>query len=374
MAISRIDQSMVGRWWWTVDRWTVLAIVALCGFGAVMTFAASPAVADRIGASSFYFVKHQLLLIPATMAVMFGISLLGPRMVRRVAAITLVLSLILLALTFVIGMEVKGARRWISLAGMSIQPSEFIKPAFAVICAWLLAEQKNPQRRLPGNLIAALLYLLIVAMLLKQPDLGQTIVITMIAFAECFLAGLPVLLVGCGVLAGAGGLLGAYILIPHVHTRVDRFLNPDKNGGYQVRQSLDAFANGGLWGRGPGEGTVKNHLPDAHADFVFAVAGEEFGLVVCLALVLIFGFVVLRGFYRLLSEQNLYVVLAGTGLIVQFGLQAVINMASTLRLIPTKGMTLPFLSYGGSSLLALGIGCGMLLALTRKRFGASEAL
>ena len=209
-------------------------------------------------------------------------------------------------------------------------------------------------------------------MLIKQPDLGQTIVISAIVFAEAFLAGLPVILVAVAAMFGAGGLAAAYFLLPHVHSRIDRFLDPSGGGGYQVTRSLEAFSNGGLWGRGPGEGTVKNYLPDAHADFVFAVAGEEFGLVVCLVIVLLFGFVVLRGFARLMQEQNLYVVLAGAGLLVQFGLQAVINMASTLHLIPTKGMTLPFLSYGGSSLLALGLGMGMVLGLTRRRFGTGE--
>lgn len=372
MAIARTDQSAMGRWWWTVDRWTVLALVILCGFGALMAMAASPAVAQRIGADSFHFVHHQLALLPATMAIMFAVSLQSPRSIRRTAAITLVISLILLALTFVIGTEVKGARRWIGMGSLSIQPSEFVKPAFAVICAWLLAEQKNPSSKIPGNAIVAGLFLVIVAMLIKQPDLGQTIVISAIVFAEAFLAGLPVILVAVGAMVGAGGIAAAYFLLPHVHSRIDRFLDPSGGGGYQVTRSLEAFSNGGLWGRGPGEGTVKNYLPDAHADFVFAVAGEEFGLVVCLVIVLLFGFVVLRGFARLMQEHNLYVVLAGSGLLVQFGLQAVINMASTLHLIPTKGMTLPFLSYGGSSLLALGLGMGMVLGLTRKRFGTGE--
>ena len=372
MAIARTDQSAMGRWWWTVDRWTVLALVVLCGFGALMAMAASPAVAQRIGADSFHFVHHQLALLPVTMVIMFAVSLQTPRSIRRTAAITLAISLVLLALTFVIGTEVKGARRWIGMGALSIQPSEFVKPAFAVICAWLLAEQKNPSSRIPGNAIVAGLFLVIVAMLIKQPDLGQTIVISAIVFAEAFLAGLPVILVAVAALFGAGGLAAAYFLLPHVHSRIDRFLDPSGGGGYQVTRSLEAFSNGGLWGRGPGEGTVKNYLPDAHADFVFAVAGEEFGLVVCLVIVLLFGFVVLRGFARLMQEQNLYVVLAGAGLLVQFGLQAVLNMASTLHLIPTKGMTLPFLSYGGSSLLALGLGMGMVLGLTRRRFGTGE--
>src|SRR5437667_272701 len=191
-------------------------------------------------------------------------------------------------------------------------------------------------------------------------------------FAQFFMAGMRLYWVAAGALAGLGGLVGAYMYLPHVRVRVDHFLDPSTGDSYQVNRSIEAFANGGLWGRGPGEGTVKDVLPDAHADFVFAVAGEEFGLVVCVLIVGVFAFIVLRGFSRLLQEGNLFVLLSATGLLIQFGLQAVINMASSLHLIPTKGMTLPFLSYGGSSMLALALGMGMMLALTRRRLGGSE--
>jgi len=191
-------------------------------------------------------------------------------------------------------------------------------------------------------------------------------------FTQFFLAGLPLIWVGVAGIGGVLGLTSAYLLLPHVASRIDRFVNPASGDSYQVDRSMDAFMNGGWWGRGPGEGTVKLTLPDAHADFVFAVAGEELGLVICLVIVALFAFVVLRGFTRLLQEANLYIVLAATGLLVQFGLQAIINMASALHLMPTKGMTLPFISYGGSSLLALGIGMGMALALTRRRFGDAD--
>src|SRR5579863_6300657 len=209
-------------------------------------------------------------------------------------------------------------------------------------------------------------------MLIKQPDFGMAVVVAAVWFAQFVLAGLRLYWAAAGALAGLGGLAGAYVWLPHVTSRVNRFLDPAAGENYQVNRSLEAFANGGLWGRGPGEGLVKDHLPDAHADFVFAVAGEEFGLIVCLVIVGVFAFIVLRGFSRLLQEGNLFVLLAATGLLIQFGLQAVINMASTLHLIPTKGMTLPFLSYGGSSMLALALGMGMLLALTRRRLGGSE--
>jgi cell division protein FtsW len=281
------------------------------------------------------------------------------------------IGLALLALTFVIGMEIKGARRWINVPGLSLQPSEFVKPTFAVVAAWLLAEQKL-RPRFPGNLICTALFALIIAMLIKQPDIGMAGVVAAVWFAQFFMAGLRLHWVVAGALAGIGGLVGAYLYLPHVRVRVDHFVDPSAGDSYQVNRSIEAFANGGLWGRGPGEGTVKDVLPDAHADFVFAVAGEEFGVIVCLAIIALFAFVVLRGFWRMSEEGSLFVLLAATGLLVQFGLQAAINMASSLHLIPTKGMTLPFLSYGGSSMLALGLGMGMMLALTRRRLGGSE--
>ncbi len=240
-----------------------------------------------------------------------------------------------------------------------------------MVAAWLFAEQKE-RPDFPGNAISIALFLVLVAMLVKQPDLGMAVVVALVWFAQFFMAGLRLYWVVVGAMAGIGGLFGAYLWLPHVTSRINRFLDPAAGDSYQVNRSIEAFVNGGLWGRGPGEGTVKDVLPDAHADFVFAVAGEEFGLIVCILIVGVFAFIVLRGFSRLLQEGNLFVLLSATGLLIQFGLQAIINMASTLHLIPTKGMTLPFLSYGGSSMLALALGMGMMLALTRRRLGGSE--
>ncbi len=368
MSFARTDQSAVAQWWWTVDRWTLAAIVVLIAFGSLMVMAASPAVAVRIGADSLHFVKRYFAVLPVALAVMFAVSLQSPRCIRRLAVVGFVISLVLLAATFFVGVEIKGARRWIEVPGLSLQPSEFIKPTFAVVAAWLFAQHRlNP--RFPGHYMAIALYALVTAMLVKQPDLGMAAVVSAVWFAQFFLAGLRLYWVATGVLAGAAGLVGAYFTLPHVASRIDRFLDPASGDSYQVDRSMEAFGNGGLWGRGPGEGTVKEYLPDAHADFVFAVAGEELGVVVCLVIVAVFAFIVLRGFSRLLQEGNLFVVLAATGLLVQFGLQAIINMASTLHLMPTKGMTLPFISYGGSSMLALGLGMGMALALTRRRYG-----
>ena len=368
---ARIDQSPVARWWWTVDRWSLGALAVLMGFGVVMSMAASPAVAERLGYAPLHFAERHLVTVPVALAILFGVSLLTPRSVRRLAFIGFAIATALLALTFVIGVEIKGARRWIYLPGLSLQPSEFVKPTFAIVAAWLFAQQKL-QPRFPGHLISVALFLLLVLMLVKQPDLGMAVVVGLVWLAQLFMAGLRLYWVAAGTIAAAGALVGAYMWLPHVTSRVNRFLDPAAGDSYQVNRSIEAFVNGGLWGRGPGEGKIKDVLPDAHADFVFAVAGEEFGVIVCIMLVGIFAFVVLRGFSRLLQEGNLFVLLSATGLLIQFGLQAVINMASTLHLIPTKGMTLPFLSYGGSSMLALALGMGVMLALTRRRLGGGE--
>jgi cell division protein FtsW len=371
MKFARTDQSVVARWWWTVDRWTLAALLCLIGFGIVLGLSASPAVAVRFGHDPLYFVRRELVMLPFVLAIIFIVSLLPPRMIRRIAAIGFVVAMVLLAATFVIGVEVLGARRWIDFMGLSLQPSEFVKPTFAVVTAWLFSEQKL-RPGFPGNAIAIVLCLVILAMLIKQPDIGMTVVVAAVWLAQFYLAGLRLYWVIAGGLAGMAGFAGAYLWLPHVTVRVNEFLDPKIGDDYQVNRSIQAFVNGGLFGRGPGEGTVKNFLPDAHADFVFAVAGEEFGLIVCLIVIGVFAFIVLRGCSRLLQEGNLFILIAAAGLLLQFGLQAIINMATALDLIPTKGMTLPFLSYGGSSSMALALGMGMLLALTRRRLGGSE--
>jgi len=371
MSFARADNSLVARWWWTVDRWTLAALALLVGVGAVLAMAATPPVAERLGLDPFYFFRRQAALIPLALAIILAVSLLDLAAIRRLALLGLVVSIAMLGATFFIGAEIKGARRWINLGGLSLQPSEFVKPCLAVTAAWLFAVQRR-REGVPGDAIAIALYAVVLAMLALQPDVGMALVVTAVFFAQYFLAGLRmlwVLLLG-GV--GVGGVVGAYLVFPHVASRINRFLDPSSGDTYQVARALEAFGNGGLAGRGPGEGTVKSVLPDAHSDFVFAVAGEEFGLLACLLIVALFAFVVLRGLARLLAEQNLFPLLATAGLLVQFGLQALVNMGSTLHLLPTKGMTLPFVSYGGSSLLALALGMGFMLALSRKRFGPGE--
>jgi cell division protein FtsW len=373
MAVSRADTSTLGRWWWTIDRWTLAALLALVGFGYVMMLAASPAVAERIGASSrnVFFIR-QIIYLAAATALMVAVSMLSIRQVRLLAWLGLGVSLLMVAATLVMGVEIKGARRWLSLPGLgSVQPSEFLKPCFAIVAAWLIAEGKM-NRRYGATLLAIVLFFAIAALLKSQPDIGMLLVVTAVFFAQFFVAGLNLFFVGVIGALGVAGAGLAYTLFPHVQSRVQRFLDPSSGDNYQVTVALEAFGNGGLLGRGPGEGRVKNVLPDAHADFVFAVVGEEFGLVVCLVILALFAFVVVRGLIRLLGETDLFVVLAAAGLLTQFGLQAFVNMASSLHLIPTKGMTLPFVSYGGSSVLAIALGMGMLLALTRRRLSRLE--
>ena len=371
MALSRADTSVLGRWWWTVDRWTLAALLSLVGFGYVMLLAASPGVAERIGASSRdLFILKQVFFLALATGTMVAFSLLSVKQVRRLALLGFAAALLMTMATLSIGVEIKGARRWLHLPGMTLQPSEFLKPCFAVVAAWLLAEARSLGWR--ATLGACALFLVVAAVLVKQPDMGMLVVVGSVFCAQLFVAGINMVLVaGCGI-AGVMSGIGAYFVLPHFRSRIDRFLDPASGDTYQVQVAMEAFGHGGLLGVGPGEGRLKAMLPDAHADFVFAVAGEEFGLVLCILILALFGFVVLRGLLRLLGEKDMFIILAATGLLTQFGLQAFINMGSALHLIPTKGMTLPFISYGGSSVVAVALGMGMLLALTRRRLARME--
>lgn len=365
-TLARTDTSLVGRWWWTVDRWTLSAIGLLAVFGAVLTLAASPAVADRIGLDTFFFARRQIVYLGIGMVCMLLISFLTPKGVRRFAVALTGFAIVMMIMTLIFGAEIKGAKRWLHIGGMSLQASEFVKPGFAVLAAWMFAARRLDDQ-VPGYAMATGLYVIVTGLLLLQPDVGMTIVISAIWGIQFFLAGLPIFLVVSVCLLFMGGSVGAYFTFAHVRSRIDRFLDPDASEGFQVGKALDAFRNGGWGGRGPGEGHVKESLPDAHADFILAVAGEEFGLIVCIIIVALFAFVVLRGFARVFKDDDFFVLLATAGLLVQFAIQAIINMASTLNLMPPKGMTLPFISYGGSSTVALSIGMGMVLALTRVR-------
>jgi cell division protein FtsW len=362
----RTDKSVLGRWWWTVDRWTFSALIVLILFGILLVTAASPSVAERLDVRPFYFVYRHILFLAPTLFLLLVCSLMSRKTVWRASSLVLIGSLFLTGVAILTGAEIKGATRWVHFLGLSLQPSEFIKPAFAVTSAWLIARHQH-EKDFPGHQLATGLFLVSLTLMMMQPDLGMSFVLSAIWGVQIFLSGLPMLWVV--LLAGAGvvGLFSAYVFLPHVTSRVDRFLDPASGDNYQVQKSLDAFRNGGLFGTGPGHGQVKLTLPDAHADFIFSVAGEELGLIVTVFIILVFCFIVIRSVIRIMNSEDMFIVLGTAGLLTEFALQSLIHMGSCLQLIPAKGMTLPFISYGGSSLLSLGMGMGMLLALTRKR-------
>ncbi|KPL51438.1 MULTISPECIES: FtsW/RodA/SpoVE family cell cycle protein [Hyphomicrobiales] len=372
--VARTDRSSFAEWWWTIDRSLLAAFVALMVTGLVMSFAASPPVAERIGADQFHFVKrHAAFFLPALLVLFVG-SFFTPRLVRRMALVTLIGGIALLAATLFFGQEIKGARRWLTIAGITVQPSEFVKPAFVIVVAWLFAErQRRPE--IPGILFAVLLLIAMIGLLVAQPDFGQTM-LTVIAWGSIFfVAGVPIFWVMVLGAAGVGGIYAAYTMLPHVTARINKFL-AKFNGmegakanstAFQADKALDSFASGGWLGRGPGEGTVKWILPDSHTDFIAAVMGEEFGILACLILASVIAYVVLRGLRHALATDDPFIRFSVTGLVTLFGVQSAINLAVNLHLVPSKGMTLPFISYGGSSLIAVALGMSWLLALTRRR-------
>jgi len=364
--VSRAQRTPFGEWWWTVDRLTLAAIGALMLAGIVLSLAASPPVAARLGLDPFFFVdRHILYLIPAV-AVMLGVSFLTPQQIRRLSLIVFGISLLMVAVTPYFGAEIKGARRWLVILGVNIQPSEFLKPAFVVLISWLFGESaRRPE--MPTNAIALSLLLVVVTLLVMQPDFGQTMLVTLVWSALFFMAGMRLIWVfGLAGIAGVG-LTVAYFTVPHVAVRIQRFLKPGSGDTFNIDLATDSFIRGGWFGTGPGEGTIKRILPEGHTDFVFAVAAEEFGIALCLILVALFAFIVIRSLLRALRNEDPFTRFAATGLAILFGTQSAINLAVNLHLIPAKGMTLPFISYGGSSMISLAYCMGMLLALTREQ-------
>ncbi len=363
---SRAQPTVFGEWWRTVDRLTLAAVGALMLGGIVLCLAASPPVATRIGLDPFHFVNRQVLfLIPAAL-VLIATSFLSPREIRRVALVVFAVSLVLTALTPYFGAEIKGARRWLVILGVNIQASEFLKPAFVILIAWLFGESaKRPE--MPTNSIALGLLVAVIALLVLQPDFGQTMLIALVWGALFYMAGMRLTwVIGLAGAAGAG-LIAAFFTVPHVAQRINRFLDPASGDTFNIDIATESFIRGGWFGRGPGEGTIKRVLPEGHTDFVFAVAAEEFGSVLCLILVALFALIVIRALTKAMASDDQFIRFATAGLAMLFGMQSAINMAVNLHLMPAKGMTLPFISYGGSSLISLAYGMGMLVALTRER-------
>ncbi len=372
-AFARTDRTRLGLWWWTVDRLLLGAVLVLIAVGVALSFGSSPAAAMRIGIRDpFHFATRQCVYGALGAGLLLSVSLCSPRGVRRVCFFIYIAAVAIMMVLPLVGHAAKGADRWLAIGGFSLQPSEFMKPALIVLASWMFSEAQKGQG-VPGVSIAFALYGVSVALLLLQPDVGQTVLITVAFGASFFMAGVPWRwILGLGGFA-AGGFVTIYFAFAHVAARFHKFLSPDKADTHQVDKAAEAIAHGGLFGVGPGEGIMKRHVPDLHTDFIYSVAAEEYGYLFSLALIGLFAFVVVRGLYRAMKLADGFEQVAASGLFVLLGQQTLINVCVNLNLIPTKGMTLPFISYGGSSMLAMGLTLGLALALTRRRPGAYAA-
>jgi cell division protein FtsW len=366
MRLSRADRSLLAEWTFTIDRGLLIAMFALIAIGVVLSVAASPAVAIKKGLPTFYFVERHVFFATLGTLLMIVVSFFSPAGVRRLAAGLFVVGVAGMVAVIFSGTQINGAQRWLTFGSYSIQPSEFAKPAFIVILAWLFGEAGS-RRDMPALPLGLAFWAVFAAILVAQPDVGQTVLISATAGLIYLLAGLPVIGAAMLVLLGSGGMWMAYVYFPHVQSRFDKYFGSAPMENSQAGRAIQSFTEGGLFGRGPGEGVIKSILPDAHTDYIFAVIGEEYGAVACIALLGVYAFIVARAFKRAAAEPNAPDRLAIQGLALVFGLQALINMGVNIGLLPPKGMTLPFISAGGSSMLALSFTAGMLLALTRWR-------
>jgi len=369
--IKRSDRGTLARWWFTIDKALLSSVMLLMAIGVLVSMAASPPVAERIGLAPFHFFKNQVVFLLMGFVGLMTVSFFNMDYVRRIGFIAFLGGLILMMATLKYGPEIKGSHRWIYLGPLNLQPSEIAKPGFVIVAAWFLAEQ-NKRPDMPGAWIAFGAAIAFLALLVMQPDFGQSALVILTFGAMLLVYGIAwKYIFGLTGFVLGGGLL-SYALVPHVASRIDRFIHPDKGDTFQVDTATAAFNNGGFLGAGAGGGTAKLVLPDAHTDFAYAVVGEEFGFVACIGLMLLFFFIIMRILSRAKSEGDAFSALAMTGLVCMFAFQAAINMGVNVGLLPAKGMTLPFISYGGSSLLGTALAMGFVLALARKQAGLSH--
>jgi len=368
--IARNDKSFLSKWWWTIDHWNLLQILFLAFIGSIMVLAAGAAVAEKKGYEELYFFKHHIYYLLISIFSMIFTTFLSRRGIIRLSLVGFILCLIMLLLVMLFGPDKNGASRWLIIGNASIQPSEFIKPFFVIITAYLISNKFNQYKFLSdfisGFLITLILLFLIIFFLLKQPDLGMSIIIMLIWSGQLFLAGLSLrwFLLLFGLLAT--GIFVGYNIFDHVKNRIDCFINTACETMDQIKHSFRAYESGGLLGNGPGDGIIKNRISDAHTDFIFPVIAEEFGAIFCMLILFLSCSIVIRGLIRVYEKNNLFALLAVGGLLILFGLQVLLNVSVTLGIVPTTGITFPFISYGGSSLLSISISMGIVLALTKK--------
>ena len=358
------NKSFIPKWWRSIDQQIIVALIILFGFSLILVTTSGSAIATKIGLDEHYFSSRQIMYLFIASMLIVTISSFDKKWIKRIAILGFIINIILLIVVKFYGHEVKGATRWISIFGISMQPSEFIKPFFAVVVGWLLSLKFEDE--FPSFLISLILYSIVSILLILQPDFGMFLMISAVFGIQLFVSGMPLFWILLTLILGILGVSSAYFFLPHVTQRVNNFLDPESNENYQVTKSLRAFEHGGMYGTGPGEGSIKQVLPDSHTDFIFAVAGEEFGAIICLIVISVFAFIVIRSLLKLVNENDKFTQFSSIGIITQFGLQSIINIGVTLNLFPTKGMTLPFISYGGSSTLAVAISIGMLLGLTKQ--------
>ena len=371
MRLSRAENSILGRWWLSIDRPLLGTLVTLLLIGIVVSLASSPSVAVRKGLPELYFAERHILFASLGLTLLLLVSLLSPKGIRRLALALFLGGSAAMVAAILWGDDINGARRWLRIAGLSLQPSEFAKPGFAVLVAWAFAEsERRPD--MPAVPIAAALLALFVPLLVLQPDIGQTLLVSAVWVSLFLLTARSHKAAAAVGALGAAGLAAAYAFYPHVRGRIDRFIAPVRGDNSQTERALQSFAEGGLLGRGPGEGTIKTVLPDAHTDFVFSVIAEEFGALTALLVITLLATIVVRALIRAAATRDRFNRFAAIALALLVGLQSLINLGSNVGLLPAKGMTLPFISVGGSSIIAVSLTCGMMLALTRRRWNAHE--
>jgi len=365
-TFDRTSLNFIKKWWIDIDKINFFIIFGIIIFGLMMTASSSPVIAKKINVDKFFFLKKQLIFASIATFLMIAISFLNLERIKVIGIFGLGLTIFLLIAVLFFGSNTKGATRWLSIGGFTLQPSEFAKTFFIILNAFILQKYYFHKWHIRYG-ISMGLFLLIVSLLILQPDFGMTITFSILWASQLFLYGLPFPFIAILVIVACAGGVGAYIFLPHVEDRINRFLNSSETN-YQVERSIDAFVNGSFFGVGPGNGIVKKFIPDVHTDFIFAAVGEEYGILTCMLIIIIFAYFVTRIVKRAMEEEDLFIYLALCGLMIQFTMQALVNVGVSLGMFPTKGMTLPFISYGGSSMISMAICFGLILAFTKRKY------